>query len=87
MNSVALVIALAISWHVSMLWIERSRRPCIARPSLEKLLHFVELDLLNTLRAELVRLLRMKPELEPRYQRELLGISDRLKTLGEHDVP
>jgi len=87
LNSVLFVVALAISWHASLFWLERSRQPCNRKPSLPKLLRLVELDLLSTLRGELVRLLRAKPELKPSYERRLQKISEQLDMLGGHDVP
>jgi len=87
LNSVLFVVALAISWHASLFWLERSRQSCNRKPSLSKLLRLVELDLLSTLRGELVRLLRAKPELKPSYERRLRKISEQLDMLGGHDVP
>ena len=87
MNSVLFVISLAIGWHAGLFWLERSRQPCHRKPSLAKLLRLVELDLLSTLRGELVRLLQAKPELKPSYERRLQKISEQLGTLGGHDVP
>jgi len=87
LNSVLFVVALAISWHASLFWLERSRQPCNRKPSFSKLLRLVELDLLSTIRGELVRLLRAKPELKPSYERRLQKISEQLNMLGGHDVP
>jgi len=87
LKSVLFVAALAIAWHASLFWLERSRQPCHRKPSLAKLLRLVELDLLSTLRGELVRLLRAKPELKPSYERRLQKISEQLDMLGGHDVP
>jgi len=87
LNSVLFVVALAISWHASLFWLERSRQPCNRKPSFSKLLRLVELDLLSTIRGELVRLLRVKPELKPNYERRLQKISEQLDMLGGHDVP
>jgi len=87
LNSVLFVVALAISWHASLFWLERSRQPCHRKPSLAKLLRLVELDLLSTLRGELVRLLRAKPELKLSYERRLQKISEQLDMLGGHDAP
>jgi len=87
LNSVLFIIALAISWHASLFWLERSRQPCNRKPSFSKLLRLVELDLLSTLRGELVRLLRAKPELKPSYERKLQKISEQLSTLGDRDAP
>ncbi len=80
-------MALAVSWHASMFWIERSRCLRHARPSLVKLLHLVERDLLSTIRGELMRLLRTKPELKPSYGWKLQKISEQLNALGDHNVP
>lgn len=80
-------MVLAVSWHASLFWIERSKRFRPARPSLVKLLQSVELDLLSTIRGELVRLLRTKPELKPSYRWKLQKISERLNALGDHNVP
>lgn len=87
MNSVLFVVALAISWHASLFWLERSRQPYHRKPSLSKLLRLVELDLLSTIRGELVRLLRAKPELKPSYERKLQKISEQLDMSGDHDAP
>ena len=86
LNSVLFVISLAIGWHASLFWLERSRQPCHIKPSLAKLLRLVELDLLSTLRGELMRLLHAKPELKPSYERELQRISEQLNALGGHDA-
>jgi len=83
-NSVPLVIALAIGWHAAMFWIGRSRRK-EAKPSLAQLLHNVEIDLLSTLRGELARLLLARPELNSRYGRRLKEITDRLHA-GDRDA-
>jgi hypothetical protein len=84
---ILLTIVLAFSWHVGLFWLERSRRPNHEKPSLVKLLHLVEFDLLNTLRGELIRLLRKKPELKSRYGERLQEVSDRLNKLGDRNVP
>lgn len=80
-------MALAVSWHASLFWIERSRRPRHVRPPLTKLLHLVELDLLSTLRGELVRLLRVKPELKSSYERKLRKINEQFNMLGDRNAP
>ncbi len=82
MNPVPLVIALAIGWHVSLLWIERSRQSPTTKPSLTELLRFIELDLLRALRAELMRLLRAKSE--SCYEQKLREVDHRLQELGGH---
>ena len=87
MSYVLFVAALAISWHASLFWLERSRQPYHRKPSLSKLLRLVELDLLSTIRGELVRLLRAKPKLKMSYERRLQKISEQLDMLGGHDVP
>jgi len=87
LSYVLFVAALAIIWHASLFWLERSRQPCYRKPSLAKLLHIVELDLLSTIRGELVRLLQAKPELKSSYERKLQKITEKLDILGDHDVP
>jgi len=87
LSYVLFVAALAISWHASLFWLERSRQPYHRKPSLSKLLRLVELDLLSTIRGELVRLLRAKPKLKMSYERRLQKISEQLDMLGGHDVP
>jgi len=87
LNSILLIIALAVSWHAGLFWIERSRMPNRVRPSLTKLLRLVELDLLSTLRGELVRLLRTKPELKSSYEQKLRKINEKLNVLGDRHVP
>jgi len=87
LSYVLFVAALAIGWHASLFWLERSRQPCYRKPSLAKLLHLVELDLLSTIRGELVRLLQANPELKPSYERKLRRITEQLDILGDHDVP
>jgi len=86
LKSVLFVAALAIGWHASLFWLERSCQPCNRKPSLPRLLRLVELDLLSTLRGELVRLLRAKPELKLSYERRLQKISEQLDMLGGHDA-
>ncbi|MEA1904365.1 MAG: hypothetical protein U9M97_00575 [Candidatus Hadarchaeota archaeon] len=76
------MIALAIGWHVSLVWIERSRRQHKVGPSLSKLLELAELDLLATLRAELVGLMHSKPKLKPRYRAKVEEVNSWLKRLG-----
>jgi hypothetical protein len=87
LNSVLFVALIAISWHASLFWIERSRQPFNRKPSLPELLRLVELDLLSTLRGELVRLLRSKPELKSSYERKLQKIGEQLEISGGHDAP
>jgi hypothetical protein len=79
-------MVLAVGWHAGLFWIERSRRPRHVRPSLTKLLHLVELDLLSTLRGELVRLLRTKPELKSSHEQKLRKINERLNVLGDRNA-
>jgi hypothetical protein len=77
---------LAIGWHASLFWLERSRQPCPKKPSLEKLLRLVELDLLSTIRGELVRLLQTRPDLKLGYERKLQRVNEQLNLLGGSDV-
>jgi hypothetical protein len=86
LNSVLLVVLLAIGWHASLFWLERSRQPYSKNPSLAKLLRLVELDLLNTIRGELVRVLRTRPDLKPSYGRKLQEVNEQLDLLGGSDV-
>jgi hypothetical protein len=76
------VIALAIGWHVSLAWIERSRHQHKVGPPLSKLLELAELDLLATLHAELVGLIHAKPKLKPRYRAKVEEINRWLKRIG-----
>lgn len=87
MSYILFVAALAIGWHASLFWLERSRQPRYRKPSLAKLLHLVELDLLSTIRGELVRLLQAKPELKPSYERRLQRVNEQLDILGDQDAP
>jgi hypothetical protein len=81
------VIALAIVWHASLFWLERSRQSCFKKPSLSKLLRLVELDLLNTIRGELVCVLQTRPDLKPCYDWKLQNVNEQLGLLGGLDVP
>jgi hypothetical protein len=80
------VVTLAIVWHASLFWLERSRQSCFKKPSLTKLLRLVELDLLNTIRGELVRVLHTRPDLRPSYSRKLQNVNERLDLVGGSDV-
>ncbi len=86
MGYIPLVIALAVGWHTSIIWLERSRRPNLTRPPLPKLLQLAELDLLSTIRGELIRLARTKPKLRPRYERKLCEVNEQIRTLEESDA-
>ena len=79
------MIALAIGWHISLAWIEHKQHSRGVRPSLTKLLKLAELDLLATLRAELVGLIHSRPELKPRYQAKMEEVDSWLRRLGELD--
>lgn len=76
------MIALAISWHISLAWIERSRHQHKLGTPLSKLIKLAELDLLATLRAELVGLMHSKPKLKPRYRAKVEEVNIWLKRLG-----
>lgn len=82
MSSLLFVILLAIGWHASLFWLERSRQPYPKKPSLAKLLRLVELDLLSTIRGELVRLLQTRPDLKLGYERKLQKVNEQLNLLG-----
>jgi hypothetical protein len=86
LNSILFVILLAIGWHASLFWLERSRQPCPKKPSLAKLLRLVELDVLGTIRGELVRALQIRPDLKPGYDRKLQNVNEQLSLLGGQDV-
>lgn len=86
MNSILFVVSLAICWHASLFWLERSRQSFPNKPSLTKLLRVVELDLLGTIRGELVRALQTRPDLKPGYERKLQEVNEQLNLLGGQDV-
>jgi hypothetical protein len=86
LNSILFVISLAIGWHASLFWLERSRQPCPKKPSLAKLLRLVELDVWGTIRGELVRALQTRPDLKPGYERKLQKVNEQLNLLGGQDV-
>jgi hypothetical protein len=86
MNSILFVISLAIGWHAGLFWLEHSRQSCPKKPSLAKLLRLVELDVLGTIRGELVRMLRTRPDLKPSYDRKLQNVNEQLNLLGGQDA-
>jgi len=86
LNSILFIISLAISWHASLFWLERSRQPCPKKPSLAKLLRLVELDVLGTIRGELVRMLQTRPDLKSSYDLKLQNVNEQLNLLGGQDV-
>ena len=86
MNSILLVILIAIGWHVSLFWLERSRQPYTEKPSLAKLLRLVELDILSTIRGEFLRVLQTRPDLKLGYDRKLQNVNEQLNLLGGQDV-
>jgi len=86
LNSILFVVSLAIGWHASLFWLERSRQPCPKKPSLAKLLRLVELDVLGTIRGELVRMLQTRPDLKSSYDLKLQNVNEQLNLLGGQDV-
>jgi len=86
LNSVLFVISLAIGWHAGLFWLERSRQSFLKKPSLARLLRLVELDVLGTIRGELVRVLQTRPDLRPSYDRKLQNVNEQLNLLGGQDV-
>jgi len=80
-----LVIALAICWHGSLMLLIRSRGNELSKPSIKKLLKLAELDILATLRGEIIRLAHSKPKLRPTYERKLRDVDVQMKNLGETD--
>ena len=86
LNSILFVILLAIGWHASLFWLEHSRQPYPKKPSLAKLLRLVELDVLGTIRGELMRLLQTRPDLKPNYDQKLQNVNEQLNLLGGSDV-
>jgi hypothetical protein len=85
LNSILLVLALAAGWHVGVTWLVRSRGSELAKPSLSKLLHLAELDILATLRGEITRLAHTKPKLGPKYEEKLREVDLQVKKLGGTD--
>ena len=83
MDTLPLIVALALAWHVGLALLERSRYRRNAGPPLTKLLLLAEVDLLRTLRGELKRLLHS--EREPKSERKLLEVENRLKELDEDE--
>jgi hypothetical protein len=86
LNSILFVISLAIGWHASLFWLERSRQPSPKKQSLARLLRLVELDVLGTIRGELVRGLQTRQDLRPSYDRKLQNVNEQLNLLGGQDV-
>jgi hypothetical protein len=86
LSSILFVILLAIGWHASLFWLERSRQPCPKKPSLAKLLRLVELDLLGTIRGELMRLLQTRPDLKLSCEPKLQKVNEQLNLLGGLDA-
>ncbi|MDI6820420.1 MAG: hypothetical protein QMC89_05920 [Candidatus Hodarchaeaceae archaeon] len=85
MDFLPLVFAVAVSWHASLFWIERSRH--LQRKtelSLPKLLQLAERDLLVTLRGELTRLSGAKPGLP--HERKLREVEHWLGKMGDGDA-
>ena len=85
MNSIMLVIALAICWHGSLMLLIRSRGNELSKPSLKKLLKLAELDTLATLRGEITRLAHSKPKLRSVYEKKLREVDVQTKKLGDAD--
>lgn len=81
MDTLLVVVALAVAWHIGLTLLERSRYPKRARPPLTKLLLSAEVDLLRTLRSELRRRLRLRRE--SKNERKLSEVEGRLEELGE----
>ncbi len=81
MDTLLVVVALAVAWHIGLTLLERSRYPKQARPPLAKLLLSAEVDLLRTLRSELRRRLRLRRE--PKSEQKLSDVEGRLEELGE----
>ena len=86
MNSVMLVVALAVGWHVGITWLARSRMPAFTKPSLPQLLRLAELDLLSTIRGELTRRLHAKHGLQPRDEQKLREVDTQIKKLEESNA-
>jgi hypothetical protein len=63
----------------------RSRGNELSKPSLKKLLKLAELDILATLRGEMIRLAHSKPKLRAAYERKLREVDVQMKRLGETD--
>jgi len=74
-----------VGWHVGITWFVRSRGSELAKPSLSKLLHLAEIDILATLRGEITRLAHSKPKLRPKYEEKLREVDVQMKKLGESD--
>gem|GEM_PF-1018091 len=85
MNSVVLVIALAICWHGGLMLLIRSCGNELPKPSLKKLLKLAELDILATLRGEMTRLAHSKPKLKPMCEGKLREVDVQIKKLSEKD--
>lgn len=85
LNSILLVLALAVGWHVGVTWLVRSRGSELAKPPLSKLLHLAERDILTTLRGEIARLAHSKPKLRPKYDEKLREVDVQMKKLSESD--
>ena len=85
LNSIVLVTALAICWHVGLTLLIHLRGNELPKPSLKKLLKLAELDILATLRGELTRLAHSKPKLRPTYEKKLRDVDVQMKKLGETD--
>ena len=86
MNSVMLVVALAVGWHIGITWLARSRKPAFARLSLLQLLRLAELDLLSALRGELTRRAHAKHGLQPRDEQKLRAVDAQIKKLEESNA-
>ena len=85
MNSILLVLALAVGWHVGLTLLIRLCGNELSKPSLKKLLKLAELDILATLRGEMTRLAHSKPKLRPMYEKKLREVDVQMKKLGETD--
>ena len=86
LNSIMLVVALAVGWHIGITWLARSRMPAFTKPSLPRLLRLAELDLLSALRGELTRRLHAKHGLQPRHKQKLREVDAQIKKLEESNA-
>jgi len=75
------VWALAISWHVCSILIERSRRSAPS-PPIKKILWLAEMDMLSAIRGELIHLLHKSPD--EKLRQKLAEVEKQLKRAGDN---
>lgn len=84
MDSLPIVITLAIAWHVGLALLEHQRKPEQSRVSLAKLLLLAEVEVLRNLRSELKRRVRLARE--RRCERKLEEVEARLRELDVDEI-